>query len=134
MNDQLRVFYTRVVSPLDVKKAYWESLCDATIGKRLDKVSDDEVQLLIDRMVANFNTLIDLIDIHSLKTKDNEDIIQLSILDQSGNKNIKKSLILTEKKLIASHKLEAKFEKMLGDDNDINKIALLNLLEKALKK
>jgi hypothetical protein len=134
LNDQLRVFYTRVVSPLDVKKAYWESLCDATIGKRLDKVSDDEVQLLIDRMVANFNTLIDLIDIHSLKTKDNEDIIQLSILDQSGNKNIKKSLILTEKKLIASQKLEAKFEKMLGEDNDINKIALLNLLEKALKK
>jgi hypothetical protein len=69
-----------------------------------------------------------------LKTKDNEDIIQLSILDQSGNKNIKKSLILTEKKLIASQKLEAKFEKMLGEDNDINKIALLNLLEKALKK
>jgi hypothetical protein len=69
-----------------------------------------------------------------LKTKDNEDIIQLSILDQSGNKNNKKSLILTEKKLIASQKLEAKFEKMLGEDNDINKIALLNLLEKALKK
>ena len=134
LNDQLRVFYTRVVSPLDIKKTYWESLCDATIGKRLDKVNDEEVQLLIDRMSANFKTLIDLIDIHKLNTKDSEDVIQLSILDKSGLKKVKKNIILTQEKLIASKKLEASFEKILGDDNEINKIALLQLLEKTLKK
>ena len=134
LNDQLRVFYTRVVSPLDVKKAYWESLCDATIGKRLDKINDEEIQLLLDRMSSNFNTLIDLIDIHKLNTKDLEDVIQFSILDQSGNKNIKKNIILTKDKLNASKVLEAKFEKILGDDHEINKITLLKLLEKTLNK
>jgi len=134
LNDQLRVFYTRVVSPLDIKKTYWESLCDATIGKRLDKVNDEEVQLMIDRMSANFDTLIDLIDIHALNPKESENVIQLSILDQSGVKNVKKNILLTEEKLKASKKLESTFEKLLSEDNDINKIALLKLLEKALKR
>lgn len=134
LNDQLRVFYVRVISPLDVKKAYWESLCDATIGKRLNKINDDEVQLLIDRLISNFNTLIDLIDIHALNSDDNENIIQLSILDKTGEKNIKKNVILTNEKLKGSKKLESAFEKILSDDHDLNRIALLALLEKELNK
>ena len=134
LNEQLRIFYTRVVSPLDIKKTYWESLCDATIGKRLDKINDEEVQLLIDRMSDNFKTLMDLIDIHQLNTKENEDVVQLSISDQSGLKKVKKNIILSETKLKASEKLEAKFEKMLDKDDEINKIALLRLLEKTLNK
>ena len=134
LNNQLKVFYTRVVSPLDVKKAYWESLCDATTGKKLDKINDDEVQLLIDRMKANFDTLINLIDIHSLDESNSENIVQLSILNKSGDKNIKTNLILSGKKEKASKILEEKFSKLLGDDNDVNKIALLNLLEKELNK
>lgn len=133
-NDKLKIFYTRVVSPLDVKNAYWESLCDAAIGKKLDKVTDDEVQLLIDRMKGEFSTLLDLVDIHKVDLSDDEEIIQFSILDQSGDKNVRKNLIVSPEKIKASEKLQKRLEGLLGEDTEANRIALLQLLEKEMKK
>lgn len=133
-NDKLRIFYTRVVSPLDVKKAYWESLCDATLGKKLDRITDDEVGMLIDRMKGYFSTLLDLVDIHAVHLGDDEEIIQFTILDQSGDKNVRRNLVLTPDKLKESKKVEEKLQELLGKDVEVNRLALIKLLEKELNK
>lgn len=132
-NDQLRVFYTRVVSPLDVKKAYWESICDATIGKRLDKITDDELPLLVNRLKENYTTLLDLADIHKMNIPSDQEVYQVSIMDKLGILTPKK-VIVTPKQAKESKILEKSIENLLGENSDINRIALLKILEKELKK
>jgi hypothetical protein len=134
LNDSLRVFYTRVISPLDVKKAYWESLCDATIGKKLDKILDEEVPMLVDRLKANFDALLDLAEIHGVEIGEDGNVFQITITDRTGNNSFKKNIVVTKEQQSQADKLEAKLAQLLEGDSSVNKIVLLNLLEKALKK
>jgi hypothetical protein len=134
LNDALRVFYTRVISPLDVKKAYWESLCDATIGKKLDKVLDEEVPMLVDRMKANFDALLDLAELHSVDLGEDGNVYQVTITDRTGGNSLKKNIIVSREQQDHARTLESKLEGLLSQDGNVNKIVLLNLLEKALKK
>ena len=134
LNDALRVFYSRVVSPLDVKKAYWESLCDVTIGKKLDKIQDEDISLLVDRLKANFDSLLDLADLHNLEVGENDNIYQVSITDRTGKNNLKKNILVSSKLQQQVDQLETKIHQLLSEDDELNKIVLITLLEKALKK
>ena len=134
MNENLKVFYTRVVSPLDVKRAYWESLCDATLGKKLDKLNDEEIPVLVDRLKSNLDVLLDLADLHSLSVDEGDNVFQISITDKSGSNNIKKNIIIANEQLTAAKHLEDKLSSLLSSNEEVNKVALLTLLEKALKK
>ena len=131
---KLKVFYQRVTSPLDVKKAYWESLCDATLGKKLDKIKDEEVQLLIDRMEDNFQTLLNLGEIHQFSGVISEDVKQITILGKSAEQNIKKILLKKDQNIKEVNELREKLTKVLGNSKDeITQLALLELLEEKLK-
>ena len=134
VNDQLRLFFTRVVSPLDVKRAYWESLCDATIGKKLDSIMDDEVPVLMDRIKNNFDTLLDMVELHELDVSEDKEVVQVSILSRGGDKEVKKNLIIDSFDTEELQSLEDKLVKVLGGNTNLNKIALLKLLEKELNK
>lgn len=134
VNDQLRLFFIRVVSPLDVKRAYWESLCDATIGKKLDNITDDEVPVLMDRIKNNFDTLLDMVELHELDVSEEKEVVQISILSRGGDKEIKKNIVVSSDDSKELESLEEKLVKVLGKNADLNKIALLKLLEKELKK
>lgn len=133
-NDKLRIFYTRVVSPLDVKKAYWESLCDSAIGKKLDQINDEEVHLLLDRIKGNFSTLLDLVDIHTVELKDQEEIVQFAITKPSGENSIRRNLIVSPKITKKSKEVQKRIEQLLGNETIVNKLALIRLLENELKK
>lgn len=131
---QLKVFFTRVTSPLDVKKAYWESLCDATLGKKLDKVKDEEVQMLVDRMNDNFQTLLDLGEIHKFSESIDDDAKQISILGKSAQNKVRKTLVKRENNIKEIELLKEKLSKAIGNsDNEITQYALLELLEEKLK-
>lgn len=133
MNDSLKIFYTRVVSPLDVKKAYWESLCDATLGKKLDKLTDEEVPMLIDRLKSNFQALQDLAELHGFTVDEKDNIFQISIIDKTGASNTKKNVVVSEEEMKKALELEESLIKLLTPSDQVNKIALIHLLGKVLK-
>jgi hypothetical protein len=134
MNDSLRIFYTRVVSPLDVKKAYWESLCDATLGKKLDKLTDEEIPMFIDRLKSNFEALQDLSELHGFNLSEGDNVFQVSITDKTGASRTKKNIIVTNEQLKKAKDLEKELTALLSSNEEVNKVALLSLLEKELKK
>ncbi len=131
-NEQLRSFHNRVVSPLDIRNAYWESLCDSALGKKLDRIKDDEVELLIERIKSNFDSLIAYSEVHAIANSDHA--IQVSILDNSGNEGMKQTIVVPAKSMAKSKDLEAKIAGLLSDNPSINQLALLNLLQKLMKK
>jgi hypothetical protein len=133
-NDQIKLFHARAVSPLDVKKAYWESLTDAVIGKKLDKINDEELPNLLERFKSIFSNLIDLIDLHSVKLNDNESIVQFNILHSDGKSNIKRNIVIPDKLQKEIEEQEMKLKDVFSNNSEINKIALLRLLEQELNK
>jgi hypothetical protein len=130
-NEQLRSFHNRVVSPLDVRNAYWESLCDSALGKKLDRIKDDEVELLIERLKLNFDSLVAYSEVHAISNNDHA--IQVSILDNSGNEGIKQTIVVPTKAMAKTKELETKIAGLLTENKSVNQLALLNLLQKLIK-
>jgi hypothetical protein len=130
-NEQLRSFHNRVVSPLDVRNAYWESLCDSALGKKLDRIKDDEVELLIERLKLNFESLVSYAEVHAIANDDHA--IQVSILDNSGNDGMKQTIVIPAKAMTKTKELEAKIAGLLTENKSVNQLALLNLLQKLIK-
>jgi hypothetical protein len=135
LNEQLKLFFTRLVSPMDVKKAYWESLSDVILGKKLDKINDDEVVVLVDRLKDMLSKLDDLAPLHAL-TNDNSDkfYYQMTIVDASGKGNFKKNILLDEKKRTKANELNKKIQSLLSSDNDLNQMVLLEMLQNLIGK
>jgi hypothetical protein len=130
LNEQLKLFFTRLVSPLDVKKAYWESLSDVILGKKLDKINDEEVVVLLDRLKDMLSKLDDLAPLHALSNdKGGKAYYQMTIVDASGNGSFKKNILLDEKKRVKANELNKKIQSLLSSDSDLNKMVLLELLQ-----
>ena len=130
LNEQLKLFFTRLVSPLDVKKAYWESLSDVILGKKLDKINDEEVVVLVDRLKDVLSKLDDLAPLHDLSIENNgRSFYQMTILDASGNGSFKRNILLDEKKRTKANELNKKIQSLLSSDSDLNKMVLLELLQ-----
>ncbi len=134
LNEQLKLFLTRLVSPLDVKKAYWESLSDVILGKKLDKISDEEVAVLVDRMKDMISKLDDLAPLHELENKaGSKTDYQMTIDDATGKGSLKKNILLDEKKRNKANDLNKKILSLLSSDKDLNKMVLLELLQNIME-
>ena len=133
-NEQIKIFYNRVISPLDVKTAYWESLTDAVLGKKLDKISDDELPFLLDKLKMNFDILVDFIDLHSRSNSSSDKIIQINVLSSDGITNYKRNVVINPKLDKKVNELELKIIAELSSNDEVNKIMLMNLLEKIINK
>jgi hypothetical protein len=131
-NDRVKIFYNRVMSPLDVKHAYWESLADAVLGKRLDKIQDNEIPYLIEQLKSNFNMLTDFIVLHENSKNSKEEIIQLNFLSSNGQINFKKNIIKKVELEAKSTALKNKIEQILDKDSEVNKLTLVNILTNLL--
>ena len=134
LNDKLKNFYTRLMSPLDVKRAYWESLCDVVLGKKLDKITDDEIQIFIDRLKSSINSLTDLIPLHKDSNTIDAEVLQISIIDATGSDAIKKNIVQNAKNNKKVGELEKKIESILTSDLEVNKLALIQALKNILLK
>jgi hypothetical protein len=134
LNDQLKLFFTRLISPLDVKKAYWESLSDVILGKKLDKINDEEVMILVDRLKDMLSNLDDLAPLHALSNENRDtSYYQMTIVDASGKGSIKKNILLDEKKRSKANELNKKIQSLLTSDSDLNKMVLLELLQNLIR-
>ena len=119
---------------MDVKTAYWESLTDAVLGKKLDKISDDELPFLLDKLKMNFDILVDFIDLHSNSNSSSDKIIQINVLSSDGITNYKRNIVINPKLDKKVNELELKIISELSSNDEVNKIMLMNLLEKIINK
>ena len=134
LNEKLKLFFTRLVSPLDVKRAYWESLSDVILGKKLDKINDEDIVVLVDRLKDMLSKLDDLAPLHELSNKNNgSSYYQMTIIDASGKGSFKKNILLDEKKRTKANELNKKIQSLLSSDSDLNKMVLLELLQNLIE-
>lgn len=128
LNPELKVFYNRLVSPLDDRASYYKSLADHILKKPIEKMKDEEEVFLIENMSESLKTLLNLVDIHKLTSSENN-VIQFSVLNQSGDLNKRESIILNKEVVKEARGIEDNIKKILnGADVNTVKLALVNLL------
>jgi len=134
INPQMKMFYNRVVSLLDDKLAYWESLSDAILGKRLDKITDEEVGILIDRLKENLSSLLDLLEMHQVTVTSDEEVVQLKISHSDGMSSLKSNIVVDKVIGEQAEDLQTQLAALLSDTPEVNRLVLLRLLQKELSK
>jgi hypothetical protein len=123
-----KVFYNRVVSLLDDRKSWINSITQACIGKSLENISDSEISILKNKIIENIRELDNYTEI-SIKDidTDKEEVIKLEIT--SFLKGLSKKYIrIPKSKIEKINTLERSFKEQLSKNDKTFNIALLTKL------
>ncbi len=124
-----KVFYQRLMSELDVRNAWINSICQAVIGKSLDTISDEEEKVLYENFRDMINELDNLCNLAKSDVNlDTEEVFKLEIT--SFINGLQKYTIRLPKEKIKEIKvLEADIKSKLSGDRNMNVALLLKLLQ-----
>ena len=124
-----QVFYQRLMSELDIRNAWINSICQVVIGKSLEMISDDEEKVLYENLRDTINELDNLCTLAKGDVDpEKEDLFKLEIT--SFLKGLQKqTLRLPKGKLEKLNALEAEIKEKLSNDKTTNIALLLKLLQ-----
>ncbi|MCH7973382.1 MAG: hypothetical protein IH949_05775 [Bacteroidetes bacterium] len=127
-----KTFYIRLFSELDERNAWISSIVHSLIGKNLENITDDEEELIYEKLsdlIKEFDTLCEFANLEVDESK--EVAVKLEI--SSTNNSLQKSIIRLPKTKIKKHKkLETEISNLLTKDKTINQMVLLKLLKDQL--
>jgi len=128
-----KVFYNRLVSVLNDRKSWINSISQATIGKSLENISDEEIGLIKHNIIENIRELDNYTE---LSEKDidpeKEEIIKLEITTLLKGLS-KKFIRIPKSKYEKIATLEKLYKEQLkGNDNTVNIALLIRLLQDEL--
>jgi len=127
-----RSFYHRLVSEIDDKKSWINSVSSLIIKKPLESITDDEEIILYEKLKDSFQELDNWCEISKLQVDVTiEEVIMYDItsLNESLSHNILRYPKSKEKLII---NLKEKISKILTKDKNTNKAALIKLLKEQL--
>lgn len=125
-------FYLRLISEIEDKKSWINSICSLLLKKPLDSISDEEETILYDKIKDAFQELDNWCEISKLQVDtDSEEVIKYDItsLNDSLSQNILRYPKSKEKQIIS---LQEKINKILSKDKSTNKAALIKILKEQL--
>ena len=110
LSDKQRDFYNHAMAEFDNRQEWYQSICYAALDQPLERLRDEQEEQLVDNIVFLFREC----EKHS--------VVSEAMSFQVGDEERKRS-----------GELEAKIEKMLTDDTNLNIYALMNVLKKRMK-
>ena len=131
LQQRQRVFLQRINADLD-RNIWLSAICQACIGKTLEKINDADEPLLFDRFVEMVQELDKLQDLTKLKKKGSEDDaigIDVTTLTSGQQKHI---IRVPKKKKNKINKKITQIESILGKEKDVNVVALTKILTELL--
>ena len=80
-----RVYYERLISPLDDRLSYVKSIADHAINKRIEDLLDEEKNILNSHIKLYSNGLLSAVEIHQFnKTSKEGKMVELSLIGENG--------------------------------------------------
>jgi hypothetical protein len=128
-----KVFFQRLLSQLDDRKAWLNSITQACIDKPLDVINDDEEKLLYEKLKEIIYELDNLCEIGKGDVdNEKEEILKLEITSFIDGL-YKKLIRLPKKKTKQMLKIENDIKAKLSEDKQLNIATLTKLLREQLK-
>lgn len=126
-------FYNKLLSPLDDRKAWLNSLVQSSIGKALNNITDEEEVLLYDKIRESVYELDNLCEISQEDAiEQEEDIVKIEIT--SFVQGLQKNLLRVPK--VQSKEMQTRINNVrnaLSKDKKLNITVLAKLLQELLK-
>ena len=123
-----KVFYNRIDTVLDDRRSWINSIAQACIGKTLDKISDDEISLLKNRILDNIWEL----DNYTELSKENVDIEREEVIKLEVTSFLKglskKNIRIPKSKMRKIANFEKSIKEQLKNNDKTFNIALLTKL------
>lgn len=127
-----KVFLQRINSDLD-RKHWLSALCQACIGRQLERISDNDEPLLFDRFADMVRELDDLYELSKAKElNEKDDFFAIEILT-IGEDKTKRIVRLPKNKNGKVSKQLKEIKSILGKDADVNIVALTKLLNQLMQ-
>ena len=125
-------FYARLISPLDDRGAWLNSISQACIGKALDKLSDEDEIILFEKFADSIYALDNYVEFSKVNIhEDEEDVVKFEMT--SFVEGLSKTLLRIPKsktKEIEDKQIEIK--SILGKDKKTNVVVLAHLIKEYL--
>ena len=129
MPNDIKNFYSRLIGNYDDRKNWIESICFVILNKALDKIKDSEKSFLLMSLKDRLFQLDDYVEMH--KSSD-ENIVRLHIT-QNKDVALTKQIVLSDNANKDMVMMMKRLEEVLGDDDNLNIAAMINLIKEKLK-
>ena len=135
MTDRQREFYTHAITEYDNRAEWYQSICYTVLDQRLDTLRDEQEDKLLDDLVYMFRSCEKYADI-SRKTdeSDKSDAYSFDMVTNRGTDVRTQTYILPEKDRQQAVALEARINKLLSGDTNVDVCTLLSILNKKITK
>ena len=126
------VFYRQIQSELDDRKGWLRAVVQALLGKPIEKMRDEEEELIYEKLNSLFRELDNLCDISKIKVDFNkEDIVKLELT--SPKRGVESQILRFPKQMAPKIKsLEKEVRSILGENKNLNTAVLIKLLREEL--
>lgn len=127
-----KVFLQRLQSALDDRDSWIASIAQAVLGKPLERITDQEEEVLKDRLAKMVQELENFNSIHKVQKSDNEEVIRLNITTSSGLRE--NNIRIPEKKKKEIDSLVSELKVKLDRNKQLRLAVLAKLLNDELNE
>lgn len=129
---QQKVFLARLNSPLNDRDSWLASIGQTLLGKPLERIIDNEENVLKDRMKRFIQELDNLQVIHKMNVEEGEQVFKLDVTTADGMRS--QNVRISKRKLEDVKELSSEIEKLLAKNKNLTLAVLSHLLGKELDK
>lgn len=131
LTNKQKSFLNRVTATTADRKTWFESICYTVLDKKLENLLDEEEEYLIDNLIFSFKNLLKYVDISKFNVDDDSKFFRVELISRDGELQ-PQVITLNSQKESKAINLEAKINKLLSGENDVEIYALLNILKKKM--
>lgn len=128
-----KMFYQRIISPLDDRTSWLSSIIQSLIGKNLEQINDDEEEVIYEKLANIIKEFDNLCEFSKLGIdKEIEDAVRVEItsLEEMPQKVV---IRLPKQKLKQAKDLEDRIRKQLDKDKLVNQSVFIKLLKEHIE-
>jgi hypothetical protein len=131
LTNKQKAFLSRVSAPTTDRKTWFESISYIILDKKLENLLDEEEEYLIDNLIFSFKNLLKYVDISKYKVDEESKFFRVELISKEGELT-PQVITLNSKKECMAIDLEAKINKLLTGEDDVEIYALLNILKRKM--
>lgn len=131
LTNKQKAFLSRVTATTTDRKTWFESITYIVLDKKLEDLLDEEEEYLIDNLIFSFKHLLKYVDISKYNVDEGKKFFRVELISKDGELQ-QQVITLNSKKESKATELEAKINKLLSGEDDVEVYALLNILKKKM--
>ena len=127
-----KTFVARLNSPLSDRDSWLASIAQALLGKSIDQITDQEEELLKDRLRHMILELDNLLELHAISVDEGDQVFKLDLTNTDGLRSLNVRISKAKQKEVGQ--VFKQVSKLLSKHKNVSLAVLSKLIEKELEQ